>query len=105
MFVTRVCHKIFYQLPPVKFYAKKPENSYAIFWYCFYVYKSYTTTKKNGKHAILFYKTLKKLDRFYLVEIKPQTGRHHQIRVQLSEIGFRKLDRLYSKYMAPIWRS
>ena len=43
--------------------------------------KSYTSTKKDGKHAMLFYKTLKKLDRFYLLEIKPQTGRHHQIRV------------------------
>jgi 23S rRNA pseudouridine1911/1915/1917 synthase len=49
--------------------------------------KSYVTKDNNGKHAVLDYKLLKKLDNFYLMEIKPQTGRHHQIRVQLSNIG------------------
>ena len=49
--------------------------------------KSYVTKKKDGKHAVLDYKLLKKLDNFYLMEIKPQTGRHHQIRVQLANIG------------------
>ena len=49
--------------------------------------KSYVTKGNNGKHAILHYKRLKKLDNFYLIEIKPQTGRHHQIRVQLANIG------------------
>ena len=49
--------------------------------------KSYVTKGSNGKHAILDYKLLKKLDNFYLIEIKPQTGRHHQIRVQLANIG------------------
>ncbi len=37
--------------------------------------------------AILHYKTLKKLDNFYLLEIDLETGRHHQIRVQLALIG------------------
>ena len=49
--------------------------------------KSYISKKNNGKHAILEYKILKKLDNFYLLEIKPKTGRHHQIRTQLSNIG------------------
>ena len=49
--------------------------------------KSYVTKNKDGKHAVLDYKLLKKLDNFYLMEIKPQTGRHHQIRVQLANIG------------------
>ena len=49
--------------------------------------KSYVTKGNNGKHAILDYKLLKKLDNFYLIEVKPQTGRHHQIRVQLANIG------------------
>ena len=49
--------------------------------------KSYITKNTNGKHALLKYKLLKKLDNFYLLEIKPQTGRHHQIRVQLANIG------------------
>ncbi len=51
--------------------------------------KSYITTSKDGKHAILDYKLLKKLENYYLLEIKPHTGRHHQIRVQLSNIGCR----------------
>ena len=49
--------------------------------------KSYVTKDNNGKHSVLYYKLLKKLDNFYLLEIKPQTGRHHQIRVQLANIG------------------
>ena len=49
--------------------------------------KSYVTKGENGKHAILDYNLLKKLDNFYHLEIKPKTGRHHQIRVQLAHIG------------------
>jgi 23S rRNA pseudouridine1911/1915/1917 synthase len=49
--------------------------------------KSFVTKGDNGKHAVLDYKLLKKLDNFYFLEIKPKTGRHHQIRVQLAQIG------------------
>ena len=49
--------------------------------------KSYVTKGSDGKHAILDFKILKKLDNFYHLEIKPKTGRHHQIRVQLAHIG------------------
>ena len=49
--------------------------------------KSFVTKTENGKNAILDYKLLKRLDNFFLLEIKPKTGRHHQIRVQLSNIG------------------
>ena len=45
------------------------------------------TPELKGKRAILEYRLLKKLDKFYHLEIKPKTGRHHQIRVQLSNIG------------------
>ena len=48
--------------------------------------KSYTVKKSTGKHAILFYRLIKKLKNYYLVEINLQTGRHHQIRTQLSNI-------------------
>ena len=37
--------------------------------------------------SVLDYKTLKNLDRYTLLEVYPLTGRHHQIRVQLSTIG------------------
>ena len=49
--------------------------------------KSYVAKDKVGKHAVLDYILLKKLDNFYHLEIKPKTGRHHQIRVQLAHIG------------------
>ncbi|MGY5352443.1 RluA family pseudouridine synthase [Wenyingzhuangia sp. IMCC45533] len=42
----------------------------------------------NGaKQAILHYTLIKKLDNFQLLEIALETGRHHQIRVQLSSLG------------------
>ncbi|MBC3759677.1 RNA pseudouridine synthase [Hyunsoonleella sp. SJ7] len=42
---------------------------------------------RDSKKAILNYKTIKKLDNYYLLEIQLETGRHHQIRSQLSKIG------------------
>lgn len=49
--------------------------------------KSYISKKEDGKYAILEYKILNKLHKYYHLEILPQTGRHHQIRVQLSNIN------------------
>jgi len=51
--------------------------------------KSYAYPKEipESKKAILEYTVLKKLDNYYLLEIDLQTGRHHQIRAQLSAIG------------------
>jgi len=49
--------------------------------------KSYVTKGPDSKHAILDFKLLKSLENFYHLEIKPKTGRHHQIRVQLAHIG------------------
>ena len=42
---------------------------------------------KDGKKATLHYTVIKKLNRYYLLEINLETGRHHQIRCQLSRIG------------------
>jgi 23S rRNA pseudouridine1911/1915/1917 synthase len=41
----------------------------------------------GSKKAILHYNTIKKLDNYWLLEIDLETGRHHQIRTQLSTIG------------------
>jgi len=49
--------------------------------------KSYVTKAADAKHAVLDFRLLKKLDNFFHLEIKPKTGRHHQIRVQLAHIG------------------
>ena len=45
-------------------------------------------TKKQGyKESSLTYSVIAKTDNYYLLEVLPATGRHHQIRVQLSSIG------------------
>ncbi len=48
---------------------------------------AYLKEVKDSKKAILHYKIKKKLDNYYLLEINLETGRHHQIRAQLSSIG------------------
>lgn len=48
---------------------------------------SYDEPRKNSKEAVLTYKILASSDRYHLLEIRPETGRHHQIRSQLSKIG------------------
>ena len=42
---------------------------------------------KDSKLAVLQYKIIQKLNNYYLLEVNLETGRHHQIRCQLSEIG------------------
>lgn len=41
----------------------------------------------NGKTAQTYYKTLRSTDRYSLLELKPTTGRTHQLRVHLKQIG------------------
>ncbi|WP_237274537.1 RluA family pseudouridine synthase [Tenacibaculum ovolyticum] len=48
---------------------------------------AYLKEIEGSKKAILHYTTLKKLDNYSLIEVDLETGRHHQIRVQLSNIG------------------
>lgn len=51
--------------------------------------KSFAITKEQTdyKKAVLHYKHLASSDHYHLLEIQLETGRHHQIRVQLSTIG------------------
>ena len=51
--------------------------------------KSYAHTKEvdGSKKAILEYKWLMSSDKYHLLEIQLETGRHHQIRCQLGQIG------------------
>lgn len=44
-------------------------------------------SNKNAKRAELTYKYLASSDKYHLLEVELLTGRHHQIRVQLSHIG------------------
>lgn len=51
--------------------------------------KSYAHAKEveGSKKAVMHYKWLSSSDKYHLLEIKLETGRHHQIRSQLAKIG------------------
>jgi len=48
---------------------------------------AYSKEIDGSKKAILHYKTIKNLENYSLLEVDLETGRHHQIRTQLSSIG------------------
>lgn len=48
---------------------------------------AYDEPCKDAKEAILTYKTIAKSDNYSLLAVNLKTGRHHQIRCQLSKIG------------------
>lgn len=48
---------------------------------------AYDKEKKGSKKAVLEYKLIGRSQKYYLLEIKLYTGRHHQIRCQLAKIG------------------
>ncbi len=43
---------------------------------------------KDGKEAITHFKVIKRYDKYTLIEVKIETGRTHQIRVHMSQIGY-----------------
>jgi len=52
----------------------------------------------EGREAITQYKAIAKNDKYSLLELKPQTGRTHQLRVHLAHIGNPILgDKIYGK--------
>jgi len=52
--------------------------------------KSYVKDEKtkNAKKSVLYYKQIYTLNNYSLLQIKLETGRHHQIRTQLSNKGW-----------------
>lgn len=48
---------------------------------------AYDMEKPNTKKAVLHYKLIASSDNYHLLEVDLETGRHHQIRCQLSKIG------------------
>ena len=52
---------------------------------------------KNGKEAVTHFKVIKRYEKYTLLEVKIDTGRTHQIRVHLSQIGYPVVgDEVYS---------
>ena len=88
LFISKEINKTYWAIvknePPKKestlinWLKKNPKNNKS---------KAYTKEVTGSKKAILHYKIIKKLDNYYLLEINLETGRHHQIRSQLSSIG------------------
>lgn len=61
--------------------------------------------KKRGQHAITYWKCLKKTKEASLLQCEPHTGRTHQLRVHLNEMGHPILgDTQYSKQFYCSWR-
>jgi len=88
LFATKNIRKTYWAIvkhkPPknedtlIHFLRKNPKNNKS---------SAYNKEVENSKKAILSYKIEEKLDNYYLLSVNLKTGRHHQIRVQLSTIG------------------
>lgn len=88
IFADKEAKKIYWalvkQMPPktedtlIHWLKKNPKNNKST---------AYIKEVQDSKRAVLHYKILKNLDNYYLLEVELETGRHHQIRSQLSSIG------------------
>ena len=48
---------------------------------------AFDTERPNTKKAVMHYTMIAQSDNYFLLEVQLETGRHHQIRVQLAKIG------------------
>lgn len=62
----------------INFLKKNPKNNKS---------SAFQKEISGSKKAVLHYKVIQKLENYSLLEIDLETGRHHQIRTQLSHIG------------------
>lgn len=88
LFRTRAIEKTYWAV--VK--NKPPEVSYTLVHYLKKlsdknISKAYDKEIAGSSRSELSYEIIGQSERFYLLEVNPITGRHHQIRVQLSKIG------------------
>lgn len=88
MFKTKAIQKTYWAVV-----ANKPENlsGHLVHWLKKNEQKNisqaYDTEVKGSSKSELKYQWLKSIEHYHLLEINPLTGRHHQIRVQLSKIN------------------
>jgi len=88
LFAEKTAHKTYWAVvkdaPPkqkdtlVHWLKKNPKNNKST---------AFKKEVEGSKKAILHYELLKTLDNYNLLEINLETGRHHQIRCQLTTIG------------------
>jgi 23S rRNA pseudouridine1911/1915/1917 synthase len=65
--------------------------------------KRMAVLREGGKPAVTEYRVLERLGRYALLEVHPETGRTHQIRVHLAAIGYPVLgDRVYGPQHQPL---
>jgi len=88
MFRTRAIHKIYWAIvtaPPqqtegtLTHWLTRDEKTNKA--------RAYDREVPNSKQAILDYKLIASSERYWLLEVELHTGRHHQIRCQLSKMG------------------
>ncbi|MFD0793552.1 RluA family pseudouridine synthase [Mucilaginibacter litoreus] len=88
MFKNREMHKTYYAITRQK---PQPETGNLIHWLLKNpqknVTKAHNKEVQGSQRSELNYKLAGQLDGYYVIEVDPITGRPHQIRVQLSNLG------------------
>ena len=65
--------------------------------------KKMAVTEKHSRHAVTHYRVMERMEKFTLIEAQLETGRTHQIRVHMTDIGHPLLgDPVYGPKKQPI---